>query len=77
MKLILIAFLFLFSTLAFATTPQDKYDDAVAKAQIDYKRAQKECKTVPDRDKSACTRRVQQMWQQVNNGLKKQHFGVK
>ncbi len=67
----------LIAASAFAATSKDAYDDAMAKAQIDYKRAQKECKAMPEKERFACMKRTEQMWQEVHNGLKKQHLGQK
>jgi len=72
----LILLLCLIAVPAFAT-PQEKYADEVEKAKIDYRRALKECKVMAPKEKAACQKRSEQMWQDVQKGLKAQHLGGK
>jgi len=67
MKLLLL----LIAVPAFAST-QAKISDDLAKASIDHNRAIKECKAMPVKDRLPCMKRVDQMWKDVQKGLKAQ-----
>lgn len=69
--------LLLIAVPVFASSPQEKYADEVAKAKVDYNRAVRECKAMPVKEKVACQKRVERTWQDVQKGLRAQHMGSK